>query len=281
VPAALEGMRDLTVTLGGVACEQRMIGWRIGWMVASAAVTPQLGMVHIYNGLVASGFDQLGAIAALRADDHAAGVAEWERRHDATMEQLAGLPAIPAYGGWSLLLDAEAAGTTAPDLPAALLEHKVAATPMTAWGETVAPRHVRFVLLQRARREARSARRARARRAQLIHARDRRAATPSAVVALTPPPSCECPPARDMSPSRSPSVERRQRRAGCSYPCNPAVRRFHGRSARKQVPYATPLPLSGRMRASGTAPRGLSLRTTGSRDGRRRPLSRNHCQKRA
>ncbi len=115
VPAALEGMRDLTVTLGGVACEQRMIGWRIGWIVASEAVTPQLGMVHIYNGLVASGFNQLGAIAALRADDHAACVAEWERRHDATMEQLAGLPAIPAHGGWSLLFDAEAAGTTAPD----------------------------------------------------------------------------------------------------------------------------------------------------------------------
>jgi aspartate/methionine/tyrosine aminotransferase len=145
VPAALEGMRDLTVTLGGVACEQRMIGWRIGWIVASATVTPQLGMVHIYNGLVASGFNQLGAIAALRADDHAAGVAEWERRHDMTMEQLAGLPAIPAHGGWSLLLDAEAAGMTAPDLSATLLEHKVAATPMTAWGETVAPRHVRFV----------------------------------------------------------------------------------------------------------------------------------------
>jgi aspartate/methionine/tyrosine aminotransferase len=145
VPAALEGMRDLTVTLGGVACEQRMIGWWIGWIVASEVVTPQLGMVHIYNGLVASGFNQLGAISALRADDHPAGVAEWERRHDVTMEQLAGLPAIPAPGGWSLLLDAQAAGTTAPDLSAALLEHKIAATPMTAWGETLAPRHVRFV----------------------------------------------------------------------------------------------------------------------------------------
>jgi aspartate/methionine/tyrosine aminotransferase len=114
-------------------------------MVASAAVTPALGLVHIYNGLVASGFSQLGAIAALRADDHAAGVAECERRHEVTMGQLAGLPAIPAHGGWSLLLDAEAAGMTAPDLSAALLEHGVAATPMTAWGETVAPRHVRFV----------------------------------------------------------------------------------------------------------------------------------------
>jgi len=147
-------------------------------------------MVHIYNGLVASGFNQLGAIAALRADDHAAGVAEWERRHDVTLEQLAGLPAIPAHGGWSLLLDAEAAGTTAPDLSAALLEHKVAATPMTAWGETVAPAPRALRLLQRARREARSARRARPRRAQLIHNRNRRTATPSDLVALTAPRRC-------------------------------------------------------------------------------------------
>ena len=61
------------------------------------------------------------------------------------MEHLAGLPAIPAHGGWSLLFDAEAAGTTTPDLSAALLEHKVAATPTTAGGRQRAPRQVRFV----------------------------------------------------------------------------------------------------------------------------------------
>ena len=33
----------------------------------------------------------------------------------------------------------------APELSRRLLEQKVAATPMTAWGDTVAPRHVRFV----------------------------------------------------------------------------------------------------------------------------------------
>src|SRR5256885_16106204 len=87
VPAALEGMRDLTVTLGGVACEQRMIGWRIGWIVAAEAVTPQLGMVHIYNGLVASGFNQLGATAAPRADGPTARVAEVERLREQTNEQ--------------------------------------------------------------------------------------------------------------------------------------------------------------------------------------------------
>ena len=34
VPSALEGMRDLTVTVGAVSSEQRLIGWRVGWMVA-------------------------------------------------------------------------------------------------------------------------------------------------------------------------------------------------------------------------------------------------------
>jgi len=103
--------------------------------------------VHIYNGLVASGFCQAGAIAALRADpsDLTTAVAEFQRRRDVVMGQLEGLPAISASGGWALLLDTEAMDISPPDASKRLLEQKVAATPMTAWGETVAPRHVRFV----------------------------------------------------------------------------------------------------------------------------------------
>jgi hypothetical protein len=49
-------------------------------------------------------------------------------------------------GGWSALFDAEAAGLNAAELSRRLLEHKVAATPMTdAWGGAVAERHVRLV----------------------------------------------------------------------------------------------------------------------------------------
>jgi hypothetical protein len=42
-------------------------------------------------------------------------------------------------------MDVDALGRSAPDLSAALADHKVAATPMTAWGERVAPRYIRFV----------------------------------------------------------------------------------------------------------------------------------------
>ncbi len=146
-PAALPGMRERTITLGGVAIEWRMIGWRVGWAVAPPEAADAIGVCHVYNGLVASGFCQAAAVAALRSDpaDLDAAVAELERRRDTVMAQLDGLPAVSASGGWALLLDTVAMGVPAPEASRRLLEQKVAATPMTVWGETVAPRHVRFV----------------------------------------------------------------------------------------------------------------------------------------
>jgi aspartate/methionine/tyrosine aminotransferase len=148
VPSGLEGMRDRTVTAGSVSLEQRMIGWRVGWMVAHAELAPSLAMVHIYNGVVTSGFGQVGAAAALRIgdDDVRAAVAEWERRHEELVRQCDGLSLVPAHGGWSALFDAQACGLEAPELSRRLLEQKVAATPMTdAWGGAVATRYLRLV----------------------------------------------------------------------------------------------------------------------------------------
>ncbi|MGZ4662574.1 MAG: aspartate aminotransferase, partial [Arthrobacter sp.] len=55
-------------------------------------------------------------------------------------------PFVVPDGGWSLLLDAEALGMRAADLSRRLLsEGRIAATPMTAWGQDVAPRYVRLV----------------------------------------------------------------------------------------------------------------------------------------
>jgi aspartate/methionine/tyrosine aminotransferase len=72
-------------------------------------------------------------------------VAEWQRRRDATLRQLEGLPAVRPAGGWSLLMDVEALGASPSDLSRALVDEKVAATPMTTWGELVSPRFIRFV----------------------------------------------------------------------------------------------------------------------------------------
>jgi aspartate/methionine/tyrosine aminotransferase len=146
-PAALPGMRDRTVTIGAPTLEQRMIAWRIGWIVAPGGLVNDVSRVHIYNGLVPSGFNQIGTRVALTLPDDglAAANAEWERRRDETLKQLDGLPAIRPAGTWSLLLDVAQLGLDCADVSERLLEQKVAATPMRGWGGEVADRHVRFV----------------------------------------------------------------------------------------------------------------------------------------
>ena len=146
-PASLPGMRERTVIVGAVTLEQRMIAWRIGWVVAPAELMADISKVHIYNGLVASGFAQVGAAAALRepAADLDACNAEWQRRRDEMLRQLDGLPVVRADGAWSMLLDVAALGLDCHEVSRALLDQKVAATPMRGWGGAVADRHVRFV----------------------------------------------------------------------------------------------------------------------------------------
>jgi aspartate/methionine/tyrosine aminotransferase len=146
-PAGLPGMRDRTITVSAVSLEQRMIGWRIGWVVAPGELVNDVSRVQIYNGLVASGFGQIGARVALGLpDDHLhAANAECQRRRDETLRQLDGLPAVRPAGTWSLLLDVASLGLDCVEVSNRLLEQKVAATPMRGWGGEIGDRHVRFV----------------------------------------------------------------------------------------------------------------------------------------
>jgi aspartate/methionine/tyrosine aminotransferase len=146
-PAALPNMRERTVIVGASSAEQRMIAWRVGWIVAPGELVNDVSRVHIYNGLVPSGFAQIGVRVALELpDDHLASAnAECERRRDETLKQLDGLPVVRPAGAWSLLLDVAALGLDCVDVSNRLLQEKVAATPMRGWGGEIADRHVRFV----------------------------------------------------------------------------------------------------------------------------------------
>ena len=146
-PAGLPGMRDRVVTIGTVSMEQRMIGWRIGWVVAPEPLAADIMRVHIYNGLVAGGIAQEAALVALSepTEDFAACVAEWERRRDVVLDQLDGLPVVRPGGGWSLLLETPPLGFSPAELSERLLAQRVAATPMAGWGGPVAERYIRFV----------------------------------------------------------------------------------------------------------------------------------------
>jgi aspartate/methionine/tyrosine aminotransferase len=135
------------ITVGTVSLEFRMIGWRVGWIVADAETADATGVVHLYNALLASPFSQAGAVVALRSprQDFDAVVRELEGRANAMMQEVEGLPAVRPEGGCSLLLNTELMGINPQEASARLLEQKVAATPMTVWGETIAPKHIRLV----------------------------------------------------------------------------------------------------------------------------------------
>ena len=124
-----------------------MIGRRVGWIVAPPELVPDIGLVAISNVVCQTGIAQAAVAVALEAGDAdvAAATAELQRRRDVLLEELDGLPAVPPSGGWSLLLDAAALGhdaTTASELLFA--RARIAATPMTGWGEQAA-RYVRLV----------------------------------------------------------------------------------------------------------------------------------------
>jgi aspartate/methionine/tyrosine aminotransferase len=147
-PTAIAPLRERTVVIGSVSKEYRMIGWRIGWVAAPAPLLADIARVHLYNVVTPTGIAQAGAAAALGSppEELRAAVAEWERRRDTVVRELAGLPVRSAAGGWSLLLDVGELGLDSFAASTRLLERgRVAATPMRDWGETNGDRFVRLV----------------------------------------------------------------------------------------------------------------------------------------
>ena len=147
-PAALEGMAERTIIVGSASKEFRMIGWRIGWVVAPKQVVDDIARVHIYNAVTPSGFAQAGVAGALLApaDDFEKCRSEWQKRRDTLVEQLDTYAMIPAAGGWSQLLDVSAFGMDAATASQLLLKKgKAAVTPMTHWGQKNSSQFIRIV----------------------------------------------------------------------------------------------------------------------------------------
>lgn len=149
-PATLPGMAERTLTIGSASKELRMIGWRVGWVVGPAEVMRDVALAAISDVVVPVGIAQPAVAAALSAvdaeSDLYAAVAEWERRRDLIVTELAGLPLRPAAGGWSMLLDAGELGMSGAEASARLLERGgIAATAMDGWGERNGARFVRLV----------------------------------------------------------------------------------------------------------------------------------------
>jgi aspartate/methionine/tyrosine aminotransferase len=146
-PLDVPGMDERTVIVGSMSKAYRMIGWRVGWIAGPAAVVGDAGWVHTYNTTGNVSVARRAAEAVLRGPQGHVGeaVAELERRRDAIFAALPGWPLVRPAGGWSLLLDVVAMGSTPAAASAAMLSAGVAATGMDGWGADVAARYVRFV----------------------------------------------------------------------------------------------------------------------------------------
>ncbi|HEX2910175.1 MAG TPA: aminotransferase class I/II-fold pyridoxal phosphate-dependent enzyme [Chloroflexia bacterium] len=80
--AALPGMKDRTVTLGGFSKDYAMTGWRIGYLCANPDVTAASTRIHQYAIMSAPTAGQVAAIEALKNSEEAvlAMVSEYNQR---------------------------------------------------------------------------------------------------------------------------------------------------------------------------------------------------------
>lgn len=147
-PASVPQLADRVITVGSASKELRMIGWRVGWIVAPESLIPDLSLMSMATVLVPVGIAQeaVKAALALGDDDVRNATLEWQRRRDVLLGELEGLPAVRPAGGWSLLFDASPFGVGGAELAERLFrEARIAATPMRGWGLPNLERFVRFV----------------------------------------------------------------------------------------------------------------------------------------
>jgi N-succinyldiaminopimelate aminotransferase len=146
-PAGLSGMAERTITVGSSAKELRMIGWRVGWVVAPDAFMPDLIAVSLANVVVPVGIGQDAVATALEnsATTLTPYVDELQARRDCVLGELRGLPVGVPGGGWSLLLRVSDFGLDGAAMSERLLERGVCATAMAGWGETHGAQYIRFV----------------------------------------------------------------------------------------------------------------------------------------
>src|SRR5260370_372338 len=113
---------------------------RIGWVVGPRELLKPVHDVHIFNGIMPSGFAQAGATAALAGpqDGVAASIATYQRNRDVLLQGLAAIPGLQVHaseGGYFFIAHIGPLRGTSKEFFARLLEEEdVATTPMVAWG---------------------------------------------------------------------------------------------------------------------------------------------------
>ncbi len=137
--AALPGMRDRTVTLGGFSKAYAMTGWRLGWLAAPADITAAARKVHQYAIMSAPTMSQYAGIEALKSGEGniAEMLVEYDRRRQFVVAGLnrIGLPTFEPHGAFYAFPRIDQFGMSSEDFAEKLLlEEHVAVIPGDAFG---------------------------------------------------------------------------------------------------------------------------------------------------
>lgn len=103
--AALEGMRQRTITLNGFSKSYAMTGWRLGYAAAPAELMSAMARIHAAVTVCAASFSQWAGVAALTGpqDEITAMVTEFDRRRKMVIDRLSAMPGLevaPAEGAF-------------------------------------------------------------------------------------------------------------------------------------------------------------------------------------
>jgi len=138
--AALPGMQERTIFLGGFSKAYAMTGWRIGYAVASAEIIAAMTKIHQYTIMSAPTMSQVAAVEALKNGDESARemVADYNRRRLVMVQGLCdiGLSCFNPQGAFYAFPSIRSTGMTSEEFAHNLLkEEKVAVVPGNAFGK--------------------------------------------------------------------------------------------------------------------------------------------------
>ena len=137
--AALPGMKESTILLGGFSKSYAMTGWRIGYAAASEEIIAAMTKIHQYTIMSAPTMGQVAAIEALKSggDSVAKMVEDYNHRRLVMVKGLCdiGLSCFEPRGAFYAFPSIKSTGMNSEDFAEKLLiKEKVAVVPGSAFG---------------------------------------------------------------------------------------------------------------------------------------------------
>ena len=139
--AALPGMQEHTILMGGFSKAYAMTGWRVGFAAAPKHIIAAMTKIHQYSIMCVATMSQVAAIEALRVGESnvAEMVADYNKRRKFIVKGLndIGLHCFEPKGAFYAFPSIKSTGMTSEEFSEKLLfEEKVAVVPGTAFGQS-------------------------------------------------------------------------------------------------------------------------------------------------